>query len=387
MHASAQGQRALPIFFVTGLLMGFPGAILPAWGHHLRDDFSEASQYFLAMFLGLLASFFAGDHLVKRRSVRFGVILGCAVATSGFLWLALTLPPMAWWWRAPGVLLLGLSAGLLNSGAFQAISPIYEQDAAATVNLAGILFGLGCFVMSLLVSGAFYVYTVASTLVLLALIPAMAAGLYRKIEFARPAGHVRKPLGAVWAEVRSPGAVLFSLLLFFQFANEWTVAGWLAVFLGHRVGLNPEQALRMLAAYWLALIVGRIASQALLDRVGHFKLLLSGTAAACFGCLVLTLTNNAFGAWVGLLTMGLGFAVVYPLVVERIGHRFPNYHPGFFNGLVSIGVVGGLLAPWVVGYAASTWGIAVVMVMPLAGSFVVAALTLLLWLETRLTAG
>lgn len=366
--------------------MAFPGAILPSWGYHLSYNFVEVGRYFLFMALGVVASAAAGDALARAKGTRVVVVLGCAVAAASLAGLAFASPPVSWWWRAAGVAGVGFAAGILNSSAFQALSHLYERDPAATVNMAGTLFGIGCFLMAMIASGSILFYTSHSTLLLLAVVPLFGAGLYYGRRFPEPVAHVHKPLREVLTDVRSPGAVLFTMLLFFQFANEWSVAGWLAVYLVHRVGVSPDSALTMLGVYWLALTLGRIGAQALLPRMGHGIILFGSAIAAIAGSLILAFTNNAFGSWSGLLLLGLGFAPIYPLVVEKIGHRFPNYHPGFYNGLLSFGITGGLVAPWTLGYAASWWGIQMVMLLPFAGAFIVLVLILLLWLEARLTA-
>ena len=58
---------------------------------------------------------------------------------------------------------------------------------------------------------------------------------------------------------------------------------------------------------------------------------------------MLSYTTNRFGADMGILFIGCGFAPIYPLVVEKIGHRFTYYHPGFYNGIFSFAFAGGLL--------------------------------------------
>jgi len=195
--------------------------------------------------------------------------------------------------------------------------------------------------------------------------------------------HQPSPRG-IFSELRSPGAVLLSLLLFFQFGNEWAIAGWLPLFLSQRLGISPSTSVGMLALYWGALMVGRVAAQWTLPRVRHGRLLVSTVLASMFGCVVLIATDNRFGAVSGILLLGAAFAPVYPLVVEKIGRRFPYFHPGFYNGIFSFAIAGGLLAPCVIGYFASFWGVRVVMGLPLAGSGVVFLLLLLIWLEARL---
>jgi zinc transporter ZupT len=103
-----------------------------------------------------------------------------------------------------------------------------------------------------------------------------------------------------------------------------------------------------------------------------------------FGATILLVTNNLFGAVVGVLAIGAGFAPIYPLVVERIGHRFENYHPGFYNGIVSLAFAAGLLAPATIGYFAAAWGVRVAMGLPLAGSMAVFVLVVLISIDARL---
>jgi len=107
--------------------------------------------------------------------------------------------------------------------------------------------------------------------------------------------------------------------------------------------------------------------------------------AALFGCLILYSTDNGFGAGTGVFFLGAGYASIYPLVAEAIGRRFPYYHPGFFNGIFSWALLGGLMAPASLGYAASAWGVGVVIGIPLFGTFMVMALLPLIWLEAKVT--
>jgi hypothetical protein len=128
--------------------------------------------------------------------------------------------------------------------------------------------------------------------------------------------------------------VLFSLLLFFQFGNEWSMAGWLPLFLIRRLGISPKDSLLLLALYWASLLVGRIISQFILKRVNRAWLLIGSILSALLGMIVLASTNNLFGAVMGILFVGAGFASIYPLVVEKIAHRFPYYHPRFLQRAV-----------------------------------------------------
>jgi MFS family permease len=378
-------RRALAGFFVCGLLLSFTGAILLAWGHHISSHYLTIGLYFLSLTAGILVSLRLAQALLPSKGVGFVLMLGCTVACGAILFLAGVGPPVPAAWRMAGLAGIGVAAGLLQAAIFQAISPMYERDRAATVNLAGMLLGGGCLAMALLVSGTFYVYTAPSILILVATIPGLFAIMYARTSYpARPLPqHVSIVEGL--KQLRSPIAVLLALLLFFQFGNEWSMAGWLPLFLVQRLGISPEQSLQLLALYWVALIAGRILAQSILPHVSHAKLLFLSAIAAVFGSLVLAVTNNRFGAIAGVLLIGGAWAPIYPLVVEKIGSRFPSYRPGFFNGIFSIAFTGALLAPCSLGFFVELWGIRAVMALPVAGTILVSVLVLAIWLEARIS--
>jgi len=383
---SSRGGSALAGFLLSGFLLALLPAILPAWGYH-RDppDFVAVGNYFLSLALGIVLAGVVGRKVIAQRGLGFLLVSSCGLSCATLAYLAVVSPPTSAWWRVAGLLALGTGAGLLNLALFHAISRSYQANAAGTVNRGGIWYGLGCLAATVLVAGTFYAYSVPVILSLMAAVPGVFALIYARSAYASPFDEGQPRLEHVLRDFRSLGAVLFALLLFVQFGNEWSIAGWLPLFLIRRVGLSPIAALEILALYWLFLMAGRLVAVAILLRVSHGRLLLGSVLAALFGCLVLFSTNNTFGVATGVFFVGSGYASIYPLVAEAIGRRFPYYHPGFFNGIFSIALMGGLLAPATLGYAASALGVGVVIGIPLVGTFVVMALLLLIWLESKVT--
>ena len=154
----------------------------------------------------------------------------------------------------------------------------------------------------------FYTYTATAIQIWLALIPGFFAIAYARVAL-RPVhrgAHSAGPRVAE-SELRSPDAVLFSLVLFFQFGNEWAIAGWLPLFLSQRLGLSPSTSILILALYWLALLVGRVAAQWILPLVRHTRLLGGRVLTYVFACVILIKTDNLFGAVTGVLLLGGGF--------------------------------------------------------------------------------
>ncbi len=381
---SAPGsRRALAGFFLSGLLFSFFGSILPSWGHHLSADYQTIGALFFSASAGIVASIQASGWLLRRMGTGRTLLTGCALAAGALLYLAAVSPPTPDWTRMIGFALVGVAGGLLHSAIFLAIAPIYRHDPSATVNVGGTLFSLGCLAATLLISGTFYVYTVPSILILLAMIPVLFAVLYSRIQYAPVTRELRRTVRDVLLDVRSATAVLFALLLFFQFGNEWAIAGWLPLFLVQRLGISPADSLVLLAVYWVALLGGRIAVQALLPHVRHTAMLAGSMLLAMFGCLILAFTETPFGATTGIIFVGAGFASIYPLLARKVDHRFPKYHPGFYNGIVSLALTGGFLAPCMLGYVASWSGVRIVMLLPLFGTVMVLLLFIAIAVESR----
>src|SRR6185503_10856761 len=88
-YEAKTGRVALSVFFLSGLLMSLPGAILPAWGHHLTEEFNIAGYYFLAMGVGLLTAARTAPILGRRGDGRILVIAGTSLAMVALVCLAL----------------------------------------------------------------------------------------------------------------------------------------------------------------------------------------------------------------------------------------------------------------------------------------------------------
>jgi fucose permease len=180
--------------------------------------------------------------------------------------------------------------------------------------------------------------------------------------------------------------VLFSLLLFVQFGNEWAIASWLPLFLIRRIGTNPVWAISALALYFFALMAGRLAAQRLLVRWSHRRLLVGGMLTAVGGFLVLSVTESFALACLAVVIIGCGFAPVYPIIAETLDERF-SYHPGFYNGTFSLAITGAMSAPWLLGYVDALLGARWIMLLPAVGSIVTVILASLLKLEAHVMGG
>lgn len=374
-------------FLLLGILTGLLGSLLVAWQYHIDADSKLIGLHFLGLNGGYVLGAATAQRILLRISMRTVVLISCVIAIASLILLSAVAPPASAGWRVLGLAFLGYSAGLLGTSLLFILEPLFSRATAALANRAGALLGSGCLISTVMVGATYFAGSVQIETALLALAPFIFLLLFvlnkyepalRPVAVREEENRVREML----RDLRSVAAVLFSLLLFFQFGNEWAIAGWLPLFLIHTLGANPVWAIFALGAYFLALLLGRIAAQLLLRHFNHRKLLFWSIFAAMAGYLLLSLTPWMTGAWIAVVLIGGGFAPIYPLIAETLDDRF-SYHPGFYNGLFSVAITGAMLAPWLLGYVASGLGMKYVMLIPAFGSVAVLILALLIMLEAR----
>jgi fucose permease len=372
--------RARAGFLVSGFLTALLPALLPAWGFDVSTDYGFVGRHFLAMVGGMVFCGLVIPRWFPGIGARTLLVTGCTASSLALVGLAVL--PDRPLWRLAGIFVLGIAAGSLHSGLFRAIVRAWEKAPAMALTLGGVFFGSGSILAVLLVSRTFFDWPVEWILIGLAVVPGMFAIMYSRHAYPAPAfaSHPK-----VVKQFQSGAAVLFSFLLFFQFGNEWSVAGWLPLYLVHRFGMSPAVALEYLALHFAALTVGRLLIHYLLPRINNWRLLATSAGTSLFACTVLAATQSRFGAIVSVMLLGLSFAAIYPITAEWIGRRFHYYHPGFFNGIFSIGLVGGMLAPWMIGELADWTGLWVIMTLPAIGTCMVVLFLCLIWMNAKVT--
>ena len=377
---------ALRALVVSGLLLALPGGLLPLWAFHIRTDFARAGDYFIATAAGLAAGAFLthkwGGHVSTARLLGYS----CFVAAAAIVLLAFAAPPAGFAVGFTGLVITAAAAGVLNAGMLRLIGPAWQSDPAGITLTGGIYFAAGSAIASVLLAWCFDAANAPRLIAILAVVPAMAGSsilLRRGWASLAPSPEIQA------TPLRKPGvtflAVLFALLLFFQFANEFSIAGWLPIFLIDRLGISPHSAVDLLGLYWLALAAGRLGAARLLPRIRRGILLAGSAFCAFFGCAALLGAVTEFGTVVGILLAGMGFSAIYPLASEKISTRVSAYHPGYFNGIFTFALPGAMLVPFALGHAASHVGLRIVPVAAMIGSCAVILLLLVISLGRKVS--
>lgn len=143
------------------------------------------------------------------------------------------------------------------------------------------------------------------------------------------------------------GAIAFCVLL-----GEGAMADWSALYLQDTVAMAPELAAGGFALFSLMMALGRLAGGWFTRRFSPTVLIRIGAGIAVGGLALALLVIHPVAALIGFACVGAGFSLIFPLVLSAAG-RVSAISPGMAIAAVStMGYVGFLTGPPVIGLAA-----------------------------------
>ena len=369
--------------FVFGIVMAILGSILPSLFERIGFGAGAAGNLFLTMnFAMLVTSLFFGP-LVDRFGFKALLAVSALLVAGAFLLLSRA---TSYGLVLAAAVVLGVGGGGLNGGTNALTSDLHEGDRrGAALNVLGIFFGFGALSIPFLIGTLRDVLGLGRILLLatgLALVPFV---IYAVLRFPKAKQARGFPLKEAAPLVRSPLLWLAAFILFFQSGNEFTVGGWISTYLEKTFGFGPGPAALVLAGYWAAVMGGRLVSSRLVRKVGNEKLILGSAALALVAAALMAFAPSGAAAAAGAVAIGLGFAAIYPTTLAIVGGRFAAFTGTAFSIVISVGLVGGMLAPWLAGKIAEASSLRRGLVIPVFNCAMIVVLTTLLARQTRKT--
>ena len=188
------------------------------------------------------------------------------------------------------------------------------------------------------------------------LLSAAPAAVFLLLQFPPAKQKAGVPMAEVARLARDPMVLLISFLLFFESGNEFVLGGYISTYLVREANAPVGTASYVLAGYWAAIMVTRIASSRLLLWMKGSTLILASAALtaagyrtadcrALGGCL-----RRRGGAHRSRLRQHLS------TTLGVAGSRFAAYSGTVFGIIFTIALVGGMSLPWAVGQVAAARG-------------------------------
>ena len=172
--------------------------------------------------------------------------------------------------------------------------------------------------------------------------------------FLRGADEGQGGAGFAW-----PGRVLLALgvIAFCGFVAEGTVNDWSAVYLSSSAGAPPAVASLGYFAFSVAMIGVRLVADRLVTRIGAARLTRLAAAVAVAGYLLVIAVPDPAAGVAGFAVIGLGVAAIVPLAWSAAGRRQPEAPGRAIAGVATLGYLGFLLGPVLIGGLAGLAGL------------------------------
>ncbi|WP_239103827.1 MFS transporter [Microbispora corallina] len=165
--------------------------------------------------------------------------------------------------------------------------------------------------------------------------------------------------------------LLIGLIGFAGIFGESASQDWCAVYLKQVAGASPAVAAASYTAFAFMMAAGRLCGDAVVRRVGPVRTVRAGGALATLGGVLVVAGRAPVPAIAGFMLIGLGIAVVIPLVFAAAGNAGRTPSEGV-AGAATVSYASGFVAPSAIG------GIAAVTGLPISFGLVTALLAAVL---------
>ena len=357
------GQLGVSATFLGhALVTGSWGARIPAIKHTLALTDPQLGAALFGMALGTLAGGRLGGRIAARFGARAVVRVGLplyalALITSG---LAGSLAALAVCLVAMGVMAAVVDVSM-NSEAV-----IVERGARRPL-MSGFhgMWSVGLMIGALV--GAAFAAAGAGpdmNFVTVALITVAAtAPILTKLPEREIAADA---LAAHAAGGWSLAVIVFGLITFCSFFAEGVAGSWGAVYLHDRVAAGAALAAVGFAAFSLGMAGSRLTGDRLAAAVGPVRLVFLSTLGAICGLTLALAVPQPVAGIVGFALLGLGLGPVVPTVVSAASGARLGSVEGVVSRVFTLGYVGGVSGPALIGVLAGAVGLRLALLVPLA---------------------
>ncbi len=375
-NTSWRGRPAAAAYashLLFGIVMALLGAILPTLASRIGLDLARAGALFLVMNAFLLVSSLGLGPFMDRFGMKPPLVAGSLLAGAGLAMVALARDYQAVAW---GAAVLGLGGGALNTGGNTLVADLHQaqQARSAALNRLGVFFGIGALLIPLAIGLLLQAAELGSILLGGAGLCAAVALHNALVSLPPPKRQRHVPLADVVRLAREPLALVFAARLYLQSGNEFVAGGSVSSFLVRESGLSVREASWALAGYWAALMLARNVLSRVALRVDGPRLLVLCALASAAGTALLVSSRHPAVAVVAVAWMGAGLAGIFPTSLGIVGARHPALTGTVFGLLITAGLTGGMLLPWLTGLLGEAHGLRPAMALVALQCLAIAAL-------------
>lgn len=318
----------LLIIYISFISLGLPDAILGSSWPMIHQDLNVPISYagLVTMIIsgGTIISSFFSEKFIRKfgtgKVTTFSIFL-TAIGLLGvyfspsFIWICLLGIP------------LGLGAGAVDSALNNFVALHYK---AKHMNWLHCFWGVGAttgpFIMSVYLlkeNGWRLGYaTIGSIQAVLVICLFISLPLWKKFDIDSNEEISNTKEVKISTLINLPGAKPALISFFCYCAVELTTGLWVSSYLVISNGLSAKIAAKWVSLYYLGITIGRFLAGFISIKLNNKQMLRIGQVICIIGGILLSITYSSNIQLIGLISIGLGCAPIYPAMLHETPNRF-----------------------------------------------------------------
>ena len=359
------GSLLLAVIYLIFISLGLPDSLLGSGWPTMQTAFGVPSSYagFVSMAISCMTviSALLSPRLIRRYHTRWIVIVSIALTVVGLLGFSVS---GRFWMLFLFAVPYGLGAGSIDASVNHYVADHYPSS---VMNFLHCFYGVGAvispYIMSLALRSARwnegYRWTACIQLGIL-LVCVLSLPLWKQNREPEPSDG--RETAGIGETLKVPGVVLTLLAFFAYCSGEATCFLWTpSYFAGAREGLSRETVAAFGSLIFGGLMLGRLISGFISNRLGDRLLIRIGIFVELLGIVLVFLPLGGYvPAAVGFVVVGTGMGPVYPAIQHMAPANFGRKYSAAVIGLqMASAYIGSTLMPMVFGHIQQAVGIAV----------------------------
>lgn len=327
----------IAVIYLAFISLGLPDSLLGSAWPTMQTVFHVPSSYagYVSMMISFMTiiSALAGPKLIKKFSTKWIVIVSIFLTVAGLIGFSFT---TRYWMLFLFAVPYGLGAGSVDASLNHYVANHYSSS---VMNFLHCFYGLGAIISPNLMALALkyarwnegYRWTAYIQIAIL-LVCILSLPLWRNNE--KEAQETEESAGITEA-LKAPGVILTLIAFFSYCAGEATCFLWTSsYFAGTRQGMSEELIAAFGSLIFGGLMLGRLISGFISNRLGDRLLIRIGIAMELAGILLIALPFKGYiFAAAGFLIAGTGMGPVYPAIQHMAPDNFGKKYSAAVIGL------------------------------------------------------
>ena len=350
------GSLLLAVIYLIFISLGLPDSLLGSGWPTMQVYFGVPSSYagYVSMTISCMTviSALLSPRMIRRFHTKWIVIVSIGLTVLGLLGFSAA---RQYWMLFLFAIPYGLGAGSIDAAVNHYVANHYPSS---VMNFLHCFYGVGAVISPYIMSLALrlarwnegYRWTSYIQLGIL-LVCVFSLPLWKQNESR--AEEENQDSAGIKETLKVPGVVLTLIAFFSYCAGEATSFLWTpSYFAGTKAGLRDETIASFGSLVFFGLMLGRLISGFISNKLGDKLLIRIGIAVELIGILLVSLPVQGYSlAVIGFVVIGTGMGPVYPAIQHMAPSNFGKRHSAAVIGLqMASAYIGSTFMPMVFGH-------------------------------------